>query len=699
MQQLRILQSLAHTNMWNITTSAVLKSKPTNYFVRSSRACTDPLMEAFTHFLSGGLLSGMPSYVMQWLVSNSNFHLTLARLSLTAPHELSTLLLDSLHFLLSSAAADASKWTQDLLDAGFQHSLQTRAGKLQAPSQLLAHLKLHHIQRSSSIDRILTKTLSLLAADAPEEHEMILSHLPGVYHVTGYRIRDWETTTVTPFFASFQVDRRSLSLSVGTDGLNDEIDEQRLKLPEDLSEDSVVVKMTGHGRYVDRHGEISLVELKIAFVRDENDLKMHATIGGKARMSLSGSATQPEFAGEITYWDDDPTDSYLAIGGAFLLWKSALPDTESNWNDVHIRDIEALHKLRISGGYEYERTENVASRETPEHVHPIHQSSLQEAQNSVMQQKFRLTGVATMTYHPVNIFFMKGFAEAFKKLKPVHSCSNAVPRRPYDTADMQHIRGRLRFALMANTPPFYADAAHALSRVSDVASDLLVLCKAMRRLFSSLNEDAKRTREYEKMLSKRFIAALDLLGLNPSSDALQTLLNDLGKATRRLKRHIDRGQPSKMPEDLTTSLEMVARAMLPFCERQIQQRLGKPVESSKASELVLTFLEEHTPKPKTKVYGVSKAVANESSPLCKAIVAEYERLDSQNDLTKVLRKWSYIFGTARPGIDVYSENIIPLLIASLIKALLPDSNPTQTENERSKVPAQADDTKPRSLRA
>ena len=690
MQQLPVLKSLEHANMWDMSTFGTLFTQTRNYWAELAQACTPPITELLCLLFVGTEPVSAPSCVTQWLVSNSNFHLTLARLSLTAPTVLSNFLLSSLHTILNSKAPDASKWTQDLLDAGFGHSLQTRVGaeEFEEHINMLAHLKLHHLQRASSTNSALAETMALTAADAPEEHETILNNLPGVYHVTGYRIRDWEHTTVTPFFASFQVDRRSLSLSVGTDGLNDEIDEEGPQLPEDLSEDSAVVKMTGHGRYVDRHGEISLVELKIVFVRDGNDLKMHATIGGKARMSLSGSPAYPMFAGGIAYWDDDPTSEEFppaAFGGAFLLWKSALPDTESNWNNVHIRDIDALRKLRTSGGFEFERSQ---ARKLPKPDPANPQPSLQEALNYVMKLKFHRQSIATLIYHPTDFPAMKTIcANFYGENEPVPvDCSKALPRGPYDTDEIHDIRGRLHYALLYQTPQSYLDAAYLMIPVYDVTGDLIVLCKAMKRLFSSLKEDAELK---QSELPQDLIAALDSMGLRRTSDELQILITDLALATQRLQRHLKQSKTSELPAKLISSLEWIAVAMQMFFNTQGIERLEKPVEAALASERILKYLlEEDKPKPTTNSSGESDAVANESSPLCKAIVAEYERLDSQNDLTKVIRKWSYVFGTARPGIDVYSENMIPSLMISLSKAILPSSD---SDDESLDASAETDD--------
>ena len=705
MQQLPVLKSLEHANMWDMSTFDLLLSRALPPQDDNIQVCTTPIEQVLCTLTSALQSSLTPPYVTQWLVSNSNLHLTLARLSLTSEESLGKKLMSSLHSLLNCEAVDALKWTQDLLDAGFQHSVQKRAREYPCATGLLAHLHLHHIQHASPTDRTCTSVMQLLPTnDISQLKESVLKHLPGVYHFAGFRTRDWEPTTMAPLFASFQVDRDRLSFSVGTDDLVEDSDEHDPSWFDDLTDQCIVVKMTGNGQYVDERGKTSTAELNVTLVREGSDLKMHATIGGSARMTLSGFISDPLISGSISYWSDpvaSDTEIYSLRGGAFLFWRSALPDTESNWNGVYLRDIEALRKLRTPDGFEYERSSLVASREKPDFNNLNTRPPLERVRDSILKEKHFFHAACTLATHGSTYISTNAMAERVKentsmlKNRSRIDCSNVLPRGMYETDEMHAMR-IINFRYQQTHRPQQRTESVFLLRAGNGLGDLITLCTALKRLFSALREDAERP--LDKRLTKDFLTATRVLGFNQSSSELPKLIHLLDDAVNHLNGMRTRYGSMQLPSlevTFAATLELLRAHVKILLEVQSAKRVENPVETALASERILKFLlEEDKPKPSINSSGESDAVANESSPLCKAIVAEYERLDSQNDLTIVIRKWSYVFGTARPGIDVNSENIIPSLMVALCNSLQLRFGTNDTESEDSKDNEKNGDSEP-----
>ena len=660
----------------------------------SVQACTMPINHTIYLLLMAISPPSVPIFAAQWLISNSNLHLSLARLSLSADQHCSNYCLSFLGPLLNYPCADASKWVQELIEAGFHHSLLARAGK--APSsleatKLLALLKLHHFQRASPTDRNFGNDLILLGSDdIAEQKEEVLAKLAGVYHVAGYHIRDWEETTMAPFFASFQVDARDLSLTIGTDDLDDDaIEDDEPPLPEDLSEESFLLKVKGHGRYIDENGEISLVELKANVHGSYAGLALQATLGGKARMSLVGSLIDPFFGGDVAFWDDDATsDEYVPTtpGGAFLLWKSSLPDTEANWNDVHVRDIDALRKLRTAGGYEYERKEAILARETlvlPP-VAALTRPSDQEARRTFIINKFTFDALAYLAIHSDVYERVRGCAQECGAFKPEIGASS-LPRRPYETEELHELRAAIYHRIHEEQHPLRYQMICVL-RVENGLGDLITLCTAMRRLCWVLEQESDQA-DAPDIERRKFLDAVasyvpcdrnaDIGGYN----AIEGFDNAIAYFTQLRERY----STTFMPEEervLPSHLSIVGWT-LSFLQLVLEDkmlaRLKNPVEHAATEDLVLKFLlEEDSAHASTTESEPSAAAANESSSLCKAVITECERLDSQSDFAKLIRKWSFIFGTTHLAIDPLSESFIPLLIVSLCHALMPSAEAAES---------------------
>ena len=697
LEQLVLLKSLEHANMWDYSSF--------DYFL--SRVLTpieepgsyQPFMPSFNQAFSGltqiFLFDVYPPFVIEWLVSNSNFHMTLARLSLSADRQSSSIFMIVLFLVLNRIDSFAVKWTQELIDAGFHHALLIRAGKSESHEaiKLLAYLKLHHVQRACPSDRTLGDHFGLLSSVVAddEQKETSLKLLPGVYHLAGYRIRDWEETTMAPFFASFQVEPRHVSVAKGDDPLYDEEDDDdalHFEFPDHM-EGATIVKMIGHGRYVDENGEISLVELKFSSIcLAPDNMTMQATIGGKARMSFMGSLTDFIVGGEIAYWDDDTTDptakDFLSAvpGGAFLLWKSALPDTEANWKDVHIRDIDALSKLRSAGGFEYERKEAFLVHEKPS-VYDLPVSdrpSDDDIRHEALLVKAKYDIYTDLAVHSELYAQLQASASSIIPHVPAQAYDpRTLPKGPYETAEAHNLRVTVFTLIQTQTRT--VDRPHIIAILHTGLDDLITLCSAMKRLFMQCEADAVLEDHEQSLLNAYF----DIHYIHPL--LLDRHIKEYGEVIEQLKSLRERYGTGPLPPEalldrgLIAAVNLVERSELSFLGAQTLERKLTPVKAAKASATLLNFLLKDYPSESSTVASAAPATAtNESSPLCKAIVDEYSRLDSQNDFAKLIRKWSYRLGTAHPSLDPASENIVPLLIVTLLNAILPLPNRIKVED-------------------
>lgn len=642
----------------------------------SIQACTLPLDHTLYIFIMSITSPSTPAFVTQWMVTNSNFHLTLARLALTAREPVSNYIIAHLQLLLNSGASDATKWTQELIDAGLANALLIRTGKSDnytAASGLLAHLKFHHLYGATSVDRAYQGELARLldSEDVDEEKETLLNLASGVFHLAGYRIRDADSSSNDLFFASFQVEPRSVNLMLGAEAAEwdeDALDgEWALPLPDGLDEANTL-KLIGHGRYIDSKGEVSLVELKATILVGSNGLLFQATLGGDARLSLNGFLAEPGFTGDITYWDDDMEDPEFCTstpGGVFSFWKSSLPDTEANWSEVHVRDLDELHKLRTSGGYERER--KARTRET--FLQPNFLSVAAEGMD--LARKFLLENLDLHIYsclsrHSDDCMLLQELADGIEDSG--QDLSHALPRGPYETDALYTNRAAGFFAIEEDKLPELRLVTSIALRSQHSFNELITLWTAWTRLFAAFQRDeiAKDGRTIAEHLRILYL-------YDPSGALLSTKASESFEVLKDLQKRFGHSPiPEEVAEQVREPMSWICGFMRTLHYQRMLSSLAHPVKAALSAQILLEWMmdAEEANRPVDDSIQVS-AADNESSPLCKAIVAEYERLDSANDLVKLHRKWSIRFFAARPFLDPTGGRFLELLTSGTCSSFFP----------------------------
>lgn len=604
----------------------------------------------------------IPVPALQWLVSSTNFHLTLARfISSCTQHESTIIWL--LLYILSSGAKDSIKWLNDLKDAGFDRIVLAKASfeDRQFALQLLAFMKLHHLlpDKPTMQYRSLSKVTDFI--DGEEAKTAALKELPGVWHLAGLSTLDTPETSMGPYFASFQVDLENIEVVEAAD--TSENDNELWHNPysvglSHIDTECVLIKVRGIGKAVTELGDLVFAEMSLQLRSNENsELLVVAHVSG-LDLSFHGAATLQGFSGETMYWNAVSDFQPTGPQGTYILWKSALPDTESNW-DLHTADLEALKTLRTTGLQAQRRRQSLEIKrwyDSPFTDLTMRKMLLHNHSTTAFAVGSRDYSIITSMWDEV--------PEEFQ-IQPNIEC--ALRRRPYDTDKFYNLRhslhhysdefctSQIRFGIIKG-------------QASDqLLSEALIVANAFLRLLNAILED-KTNPDRKHGLLTAFCIAYEF---EPSEHYLNAFIKKLTEGIEFCK------QVTATPKDASEVPNFEALYDL-FFQPLNQLFVVHVVSRRNNAEKAATGISSLTDWMLRDEFGgntladstVADALATTDSPLVRAILTETMRLESGNDFSKVHRKWSNLWGFSKASLDpVTPAHSAEFFLYSFIKAV------------------------------
>lgn len=675
-----ILKSLETAHMWDISSFGMLMA------VSASNSegvqWLTPLQNALVVTVTSLANFLLPVEVVQWLVSTSNFHITLARLSNTLPTSILPGIYNALLSFLRLFTPEVSlSMARDLKNIGFEHSLLIRATDLpEAPSlaalHLLSYIKLCHLLHSS-VNRLNDSTDEVFAAiDLNEAKEKASTLLPGVYHLAGFNVLDLPESDSCPFFASFQVEARDVKVLKPSgqpefDGV--------LEAPESLEVSShaeMALLLKGRGKMIDEFGEESFVELHAALsASDFTEYAFSAHVGG-AQLSLSGLMREGSASGVLRRWQDVETDSIPR--GFFLLWRSSLPDTESNW-EKHLQDLDALRKLR-STGLQAQLRRNTSSRSPPS-------VAFSEIRSDLLDYlPYHRLAANERLYHTV-----MGNAKAIlngEVRSRQWERDASLPRDPYELDELYEAR-----ILLLNHSTFLLwDVRAALateymaSNRAAVLSDIKTALIGFIRLCEVVSMELKANNGFQNPKPDSLLAAFVSLYYHPEMKAHD--IKNVTKAATAFLKSLD------APIPRLRDLDLLSNYLKFFSFKSRLHEHQHPFEANQALSTILSFM--FGLAKKASDIGPSEAQTQlaspdyQHSPICQSFISEIIHEESQSPYEALYHRWSnrLHFSLWDPCSPLLTPNELITIFLSILKM---EQVKLEEENEASQEESEDED--------
>lgn len=653
LQQAHAFKKLATAPHWDdpsvlelISTYSIMMMVPVQ-----PAPCADALALALLSFCS--ILAEtmlIPVIALQWLVSSTNFHFTLARfISSCTENEYTVISL--LRHILTCGAPDASKWLSDLKDAGFERILLSKAAfPNQTPLQLLAYMKLQHLgpsQSALSYDD-LTKA-GQMEADEAKEHA--LKVLPGLYQFASFSSLETPEISMGPCFASFQVSPEDIEIiKEGNAVLAEDLlqNPYNLKLPADESE-AIVIAMKGIGKAVTELGEQIFAEMNAQIqINSLGDVNLVAHIPS---LSISVSAqisTRDGIVGQSYDWTQIENNCELLPCGGFMLWKHPLPNTEPNW-DLLTADLDALEDLRTSG-WQAERRQELLNRKL--WFNALYNDTTASVQHHRMliYSAFYSRAIAGRMYSETLSVFSA--LELDYQLKP--PSDPVLRRRPYDTEEFYNLRH-----VMAYNVAEQGLQPVRITNLNVCASDhclteFIIATNAFIRLLKAILKELSLSRTYD--LAEAFLFAYEFA---PNAEYLIGVIGKLEAAVQVVADlTASRTDSSKPPRNreigaLYDPAYHLARNYL------ISHRNNPQKASQGLAKLLNWMMKDDSGIDALPTSTVADALGATTSPLVRSILTETQREESGNDYSKLYRKWMKLMHFSSASLDPLTLALSP----------------------------------------
>lgn len=609
-----------------------------------------PFELSVANFVSTITSLGTP-LTLQWLVSSTNFHMTLARFICSFAEEGIAHLMDLLLFLLSSGVDDATKWLNDLKDAGFERLVLAKAGLEQRrieALQLLAYMQLQHLLVPGTVDMDFAATTmrTMGLEELDQARETLLKILPGVYHLAGTYSYSCHEASMGAYVAAFQVEPHSIEFVESSDITED--DDELLMNPHavglsNLDSESMLVKMRGIGKAVGEMGELMFVEVH-AQLRLSSDGKIAfvAHVKGLDK-SYIGSATKHGFSGDTLHWDiesDSADHSAQVPHGCFLFWKSVLPDTESNWN-LHMRDINALHSARTTGIY----GQRMQEFEKQGRWFKASQSTLSDIRKNSLYLNCSLAlaihSHAYLDLEACQASFNHTDTEVPTYLDPT------LPRSRYESDRLYKLRNDIKFQVEQD---FLTTNRNGLLLI--VGSDLILqeaiaFGKSFVRLLVALMKP-----DVDPELVAAFEHVYEFL---PTREYLLALINICNQAMKLIETAAAEKTNPELPSKIPSLIPLLEPSFAKLNHQYTTSHYNNPVRcAAGVSKLIDWMLKDEVSsnlfiiKPDSRF---TEALATTDSALVRAMLTESQRLEAGNDFSRLYHKWRNLFSLSSASLD------------------------------------------------
>lgn len=620
----------------------------------------------------------MPAFILVPLVKATNLHMTIARWTMEMDENAVRCLAPLLHYILSLDDPCTSTWIEDLKRAGYDALVAISC--VEQPREtfmrLFAFFKFQHYRVPSTFERGLElKLAGMFASLDPEAGlELARTRIAGVYHLAGCHLNTWHEDPTSHVFASFQVEPNDVQLCEARADLlqlNDVLGAFNIVLPP--RSEAPAVKFTGRGKIVDSAGVISLFEVHGAFIDGLTGIHLLMNLGN-AKRSVFGRCSDVDFSGSMACLDV-PLKHY-GYEGAFSCWKSALPNTEPNW-DLHTADLEALSKLRQDGIEARSWNTTLAEKRWFKTEVPFG-DFLKKHGATVRFTR----SISAAMYHTRNRSVVFRYVSSVSKED--QSCLAPLPllaRGRYET--VRGYQGRCMMIAWVNSfqtaAQRYLTTRHFASHQS--YSDILIAISGCQRLYRRLLNDlvAVTSEENATESRKRLDCFQYAYGLQANEKLMNLLIEACENSTKAVMDLMERVGDNTSVAPSTSDLKLLDSNLVEMVYLLAENQSKDTVKSAQSIQYLIDWLMQDDSSLNENDAATtslsSPDAATSSSALCRAIITESERENYGSAYSRLHRTWSKRLGASNCTLEPVQLGMSPELFAYFLEGPFRSTRP------------------------
>ena len=701
----RAAQSLETANFWDLSSFDILKRLPADpEQLADSFDVTEESLFAFTAGLFDIFSPPENAHFIQYLVSNTNLHLNLARLSSGVSSSTTNLVFAVLLSMLSSSATDAPLWTAQLRNAGMQYALAARRGSTCELSafQLMPFIEYSHFIDPANtligIDDMSNELLHQYELIEAEDEESELREaaenlLAGVWHFVSYVNTVQPEMAMKPRYGYLDVqseDIKFVSVKEASKKPGQEISE----IGEDEEEydefagdnEMYEIHFSGVGRFLSDAGNVATMKFEAQIKAGSADSAAIMIDVPAAGLTFIGKPFRLGYSGVCYPWNDQSEeDQGPRASGPFMMWKNTSPFAEAN-AEVEFNAFKALQEEGGAVQRRWKANLETLPLDTPEG----------DLYDILIEHTYVLTSISarmaslafSRPYRFIQTEAEKVLEDVPDEAKYIKSIKGkCVPRGKYELNEIYEVR-RAAFALLMEetvgqvnsnltrcmaSPTYFQDICTIFRTLIDFYNDIL---RDSKRVNSLVGEEAilvqQRLDDFEIVYGGNIKDSA--LTFKEMTTKLETALSHFTKLTH--------SEPTVDQVDEACGL-LVTALSSPLQNLDVMLRTNLLQIGPAADRLVTHILgDDHTLFAETAAVVASSSDSEETSTIAQRIVSKMEEEDKASEIAKVYRKWSRRFCHIRPSIaHGFPPMTLELLAAYLSFGLNFANNDTREDTE------------------
>lgn len=655
--------------MWDLTTfNPITYSFAAHYAdmtqVRRSVLPYEVALLGFLQAVKDYVSSDKTGFGTHHLVSNSNLHLTLARLSQNLWSLMLTSALELLRNLLDSPALGAVLWIKELREIRYPRLLDVlnRHNEPHIPLGLSALIDYYHLIEPTSAVRHFSQELELRLErieNAGEDTKVAQKLVSGVWRFLWYPTASWSQAGARPYNGVFRVEEADVTVSGGHKHHEHHHHHHHRQSTEDRhsTHGSMAIRFKGAGYGAER--------LTVRAKYTDKSIGLEVTREGGSTHNFIGTAFNQGFCGSYDHWSPDWESQKLATNGTFLLWKSSALDTESNWNR-DLEEVAALEELRL----EYMSDSAEIMRKPISRSVESFMSHCWSIRESLLISKGNLRIDSTEMQYDTLVSALNLIPESsFKALLP-HSKERLIPlpRGEYEIDDIYAMRCQLHDVHTQRHDSTISFTMKFLAHPSYL-HDIRILLTALKGHYVQVQNDFSLISfgtEQQVAAAKRRINDLNTLhGTEWNEHSLASMLSNMNNAIVQLTELEGLNAWSLSSPELSSQLPSVAntvfRALSKYAINTNQRIVGNPRDVAFSAERMITkILDNNIDTCLTPSECANRPEAGKCS--LERLEDDVRRENELSNVAKVYSMWSRRLQAASPSLDYYTR---PLLLEEL----------------------------------
>lgn len=680
---LRLSKHLATASIWDISGFNVIESSfiaRNKFYLDASPALTPSYEVALSRFfdvVSSYARHDKTGYGVQYLVSRSNLHVTLARMAYGFSHNLVTKLLDALFALLDSPAVGTLTWINQLKDMGFERTLLQMMGhfppETDASACLQAWLAYRHLIDPETTVRHFQEEsdLRILHFEKDDVEVPVKNHFSGVWHLLWFPSNLWIHEGVKPHYATFRVDSDDVRLHKGATPSTSRAS---------LRSDSGLVCWAPSGN-IDRDSTFTA-----NFVGSRCDLSVHApsdllnfTFNGSwSSLGVVGSFLSERENNSTDLLEED-IEPNRGSRGTFLLWKSTALDTESNWNR-EVEEMNALSAFRKSG-----LAHQVHSKFMSRIPVGLHVENPFEGDAAILETRRNIRILATEVSSMVIAEKMSVFDEDQRDELIREGGSPQLPCGLYEDDEIFQARSIACEVWVNNLGKDY-ELVFREHLGPSLFADMAVLLQALIDLYSKIRDaygDCMSSNVQKRSLAIQQTTDLHIiLGSSHDRNSLQRLID----AAKRALPQVDKLKEKHIAEVEDHEVRSVGMAVIPVLLGYISDTdpkvSGDPLQIGLAGERLVRAAigdDVYSLPQSASSEAVSHSLASSSNlsashdgiGIIERMKREINRIESMTEAKRVYLEWATRIGSASPALEIATRPVtLEMLLLWMVGAIM-----------------------------